>query len=325
MSDAIERLVNLALVLASAREPVSTERVRAEVTGYPENQDDAAFERMFERDKEHLREAGLVIESTPDGLNRLDSHATFVTEVSLSPADTAVIRTIAAALLGDPTYPYAEDLRCAVAKVATLNAAHAPAVSLLADEEPAEQGARVVDISAAATARKRISFSYVNSAGEERTREVEPYGLFVREGRWYVVGRDTALDEVRVFAVPRISALTVNAAKPKSPDFTRPAEFDVATFIGLPFQYGSGTPFEAVVRFTSGSAWRAAGLTSGIGSLAPDADRDDGSLLWTVSARDGRALLRWVVGHGPGIEVASPDDLADELQYGLDEVMAAHG
>ena len=36
MSDAVERLINLALYLADAREPVTAERIRADVFGYPE-------------------------------------------------------------------------------------------------------------------------------------------------------------------------------------------------------------------------------------------------------------------------------------------------
>ncbi len=324
MTDATERLVNLALVLASSPEPVSTERIRSEVTGYPPDQDDDAFERMFERDKDALRQTGLAIESTPEGLNRLDASATFATEVALSPTDAAVVRTIGAALLDDPSFPFAEDLRYAITKVAALDASPAPALSRLADEDPETQGAHVAELSTAATARKKVSFGYVNSAGEARDHEIEPYGLFVREGRWYAVGRDTKLDEVRVYAASRMSDLAVNASKPKSPDFERPADFDVASFIGLPFQYGPGEPFEVTIEFDPGVVWRAEGLTAGFGTLARNGEGDDASATWTVTARDRRRVMRWVVANGPGIHISSPEDLRGELLIGLTEVVNAH-
>ena len=324
MPDATERLVNLALFLASAREPVSTEHIREEVAGYPADQDDAAFARMFERDKEALRETGLAIEATPDGLNRLDAAATFATEVSLSPTNAAVVRTVGAALLDDPAFPFADDLRYAITKVAALDASPAPALSRLVDEDPETQGAHVAELSAAATARKRVAFGYVNASGEARAREIEPYGLFVREGRWYAVGRDIELDEARVYAVSRMSDLVVNASKPKSPDFERPADFDVAAFIGLPFQYGPGEPFEVTLEFDPGVVWRAEGLTAGFGTLERNGTGDATTATWKVTARDRRHLLRWVVVNGPGIHIVSPEDLRGELLAGLAEVVDAH-
>jgi predicted DNA-binding transcriptional regulator YafY len=59
--DAAERLVNLALLMASAGEPVTAAQVRSRVAGYPEGQNETAFLRMFERDKEDLAAAGMVL------------------------------------------------------------------------------------------------------------------------------------------------------------------------------------------------------------------------------------------------------------------------
>lgn len=325
MSVAIERLVNLALFLASAREPVSTERIRAEVLGYPEGRSAAAFERMFERDKAHLREIGLVIESSADGGNQLDTASTFLTGLTLSPEDTAVVRTVAVALIDDPAFPFAEDLRYALTKIAALDTLPTPVIARLADEDPGAQGERVATVSAAATSRTRVTFDYVNAAAERRTHEIEPYGLFVRDGRWYVVGRDTSRDEVRVYAVARMGDVTPGASRrPRSPDFERPADFDVRSFIGLPFQYGSDEPFEAVLSFDPVAARRASAMTLGAGALEA-ADAEGARLNWSVTARNRRRLLRWVVANGPGIDLLSPPECAEELAAGLEEVAEIHG
>jgi len=321
VTEPAERIVNLALFLAAVRVPVSAERIRAEVAGYPAEQDETAFLRMFERDKEGLRAAGLVIDSTPDGNYRLDTDHTFAAEVTLSAEEEAALRVASAALFADPTFPFGDDLRYALAKIASVSGACASATAHLADERPGEQGAAVVMLAEAASACKTVAFDYTNAVGSCAKHVIEPYGLFLREGRWYLVGRDTDRDEVRVYAVSRMDALSVDEARPKTQDFERPGDFDVGDFIGLPFQYGPGDPFEATLRFDPSVAWRAAALAGGVGTFEPE----DDSLLWRVDVRDARRLMRWIVVNGPGIKVVRPSGLAEELRAGLAEVVRLHG
>ena len=58
-----ERLVNLVLCLLSTRQFLSAERIRTIVPGYADAPNDEAFFRMFERDKNELRELGVPLES----------------------------------------------------------------------------------------------------------------------------------------------------------------------------------------------------------------------------------------------------------------------
>lgn len=324
MTDATERLVNLALYLAAARGPVRRERIRTEVAGYPPSsqQDEAAFARMLERDKKDLRAAGLVIESDAEGNYHLDPGSTFAAGVTLAPEEAAAVRAVGVALLADPSFPFAEELRFALAKIATaLETPDAPVRALTADEEPERQGTSVSALGEAVAARKLASFEYTNSLGDTKPHRIEPFGLFARDGRWYVVGRDTTLDQTRVYAVGRIRDLSVNTARPETPDFERPVGFDVASFIGLPFQYGHDELAVTLVIEPS-QAWRAPGLASGKGELTT---RPDGSVEWSVLARDRRRLLRWVVENGPGISVAAPAGLAEELVAGLASAAALNG
>src|ERR1700722_8005350 len=59
-----ERLLGLVVCLLSTRRYLSADQIRAAVPGYPEQ--DELFKRMFERDKEDLRELGVPLET---GLN----------------------------------------------------------------------------------------------------------------------------------------------------------------------------------------------------------------------------------------------------------------
>ena len=321
MPDALERLVNLAMYLASAPAPVDAEAVRANVDGYPKDQEEAAFRRMFERDKDDLRAAGFVIVSRAENTYNLDAAATFASQVELTASEAATIRAVGSAFLGDESFPFSDDLRLALAKLAEdITSDETPALSCLAEEQPSKQGAWVALLDGAISARKRVEFDYVNSAGEGKHHCVEPFGLFVRDGRWYVAGRDCDLDQVRVYTVARMDAIDINATKPKTPDFDRPADFDIRTFIALPFQYGPES-FEACIAFDPSQAWRAPALTAGIGATETAAD---GSLVWCVVARDRDRLMRWIVEHGPGLRLLSPSDLADELGERLRVVADAH-
>ena len=62
-----ERLMNLALCLLGTRRPLSKRELRGSIEAYLEAGSDDSFNRMFERDKDDLRELGLVIE-TVEGL-----------------------------------------------------------------------------------------------------------------------------------------------------------------------------------------------------------------------------------------------------------------
>jgi predicted DNA-binding transcriptional regulator YafY len=62
--------------------------------------------------------------------------------------------------------------------------------------------------------------------GEEVTRDVEPYGLVLKNGVWYLVGR--VGDDLRTYRVDRITAVEMTGD-----GFTRDPEFDLPEFWAL--------------------------------------------------------------------------------------------
>lgn len=324
MYSAVERLVSLALYLSATHRPVSAEEIRREVLGYPDDQSDETFKRQFERDKDDLRSAGFVILTDPEheGYYRLDRSSTFAGPLDLTAQEAAAIRATASALLGDSSFPFTEDLRLAIAKISSaIEASDVPAAARLADEDPALQGAIVAQLSEASERSKSVSFGYTNSLGVSAHHDVEPYGQFLHDGRWYLVGRDTARDEIRTYAVARMAAITVNPARPKSPDFERPDGFDVATFVRLPFQYGpDDAQFEAQIRFEESACWRATTISRGQGSL----EEGSAGIVWRVAARSIPHLARFVIENGPGLVLEGPADAVAALRSGLEAAGAAH-
>ena len=324
MIDAVERLVNLALLLASTPRPVTADECRRNVFGYEADQDDVAFIRMFERDKDALRAAGLVIAVTSEGETeayRLDAHATYAAALELDGSEIAAIHAVAAALATDATFPFREDLALAVGKIAA-ESAHAPALAttLPAGEPDGAVSLHARALAEAVHARKTVTFDYMNATGDTRGRAVDPYGVFFREGDWYLTGRDRDTDKIRTYTIARMSDLDVNPMRPKSPDFERPDSFDVRDYERLPFQLGN-TITTARIRFEPEVAWRAESLTRGRGDVEA---LPDGSIVWAVDVADLGWLASWLVDEGPGLHPVDPPELITALSDGLRKVVARH-
>ena len=93
-----ERLLNLVICLLSTRRPLTKAQIRQAVPQYAENTSTEAFERMFERDKDELRDLGIpLVTSFEDPLfedevgYRVDREAYALPEVSFEPDELAVL------------------------------------------------------------------------------------------------------------------------------------------------------------------------------------------------------------------------------------------
>ena len=99
-----ERLVNLVICLLASRTFVTKERLRTTLEPYRNCPTDEAFERMFERDKEELRELGIPLEvGTVSALfedevgYRIAPGEYALPELHLEPDEAAAIATALAA------------------------------------------------------------------------------------------------------------------------------------------------------------------------------------------------------------------------------------
>jgi proteasome accessory factor B len=209
-----ERLLGLVVCLLSTRRYLSADQIRAAVPGYPEQDD--LFKRMFERDKEDLRELGVPLET---GLNhpfdddpgyRIRQQAYELPELRLE-ADEAAVLGLAARV-----WQRAELAGAAAGALLKLRAAGIDTASLDGmDEHPSAQGIEprlgtpepaFGPLWEAVRDRRPVTFSYRGAGrSEPQRRELEPWGVVNRHGRWYVAGRDRGRDATRVFRLGRIA------------------------------------------------------------------------------------------------------------------------
>lgn len=211
-----QRLLNLIIGLSNTRHRLTRAQIRDSIEGYapaPSGADqetldaaDAAFERMFERDKKALRELGIPLETVVDPTHgdeigyRIRPAEAAMPSIELSAAELAVVGLAADywqdAVLG-------ADARQAVMKLAS-SAEHGPRVELpFAGRATRVQDAVAVLIEAVAD-RQAVRFEYSSASGGTGTRTVEPWKVIFRGGVAYVVGRDRDREDARIFRVQRI-------------------------------------------------------------------------------------------------------------------------
>lgn len=85
-------------------------------------------------------------------------------------------------------------------------------------------------LATAAHARRRVRLAYASPAGELTRRELDPYGLSYRKGRWYAVGFCHLRRDLRTFRLDRMQDVS-----PLAVTFERPDRFDVVDYLSRSF------------------------------------------------------------------------------------------
>src|SRR6202008_1282882 len=211
----VERLVNLVIALLSTRGYITAEKIRSSVAGYSDSPSAEAFSRMFERDKNELRDLGIPLEVgrvsalDPTEGYRINGDAYSLPPVELPPDEAAAV-AVATQLWESPELITATQgallkLRAAGVDVdpdaPVAIASPAGTVGLRGSEDVL--GALLFSIDS----RQAVQFPPRPSRAEPyTTRTVEPWGVVTEKGRWYLVGHDRDRDATRTFRLSRIGA-----------------------------------------------------------------------------------------------------------------------
>jgi proteasome accessory factor B len=305
-----ERLVNLVIALLSTRQYVTAARIRATVPGYEaddgSDRADEAFKRMFERDKAELREMGVPLETgrtsafdTEDGyrIARADYE---LPEIHLSGEEAAAVglalRLWESAQLAGAAHSALVKLKAAGIDVDTSRLI--PLQPRLDAGEPAFEPCY-----AAARDRRLLEFGYQRPDEDEPARRrVQPWGVVVWHGRWYLVGYDLDRGAARVFRLSRV----VGTPKATGPEgaFEPPADLDLGAVVAG--QVG-GTEQLVVVRARPGTA---IGLRRHATPLGGADDGDDRLQLRTTEP--GR-LADQIAAYGADVLVEGPAEVRNAV------------
>jgi len=283
-----ERLLSLVVCLLSSQRYLTATQIRAAVPGYPDSFD--AFKRMFERDKEELRELGIPLDMGSNG-----------PDIRLEPDEAAVLA------LAARVWRRAELAGAAAGALLKLRAAGVEA------EETSQPGieprltgeAAFGPLWEAVRDRRPVTFAYrAFGRSEPQQRRLEPWGVVNRHGRWYVAGHDQARDAVRVFRLSRIEG-PVEFSGPrgavKVPDGTDVREL-VAQWDSHPAEQQTAT-----LKIRSGTGF---GLRR---RAVRDQPGGDGWDLVDVPFGDAAWFAEHIASFGADVIVTEPADLRDAV------------
>lgn len=208
--------MNLVIALLSTRAFITAERIRETVYGYADSPSDEAFSRMFERDKNELRDLGIPLETgrvsqfDPTEGYRINREAYALPAVELT-ADEAAAVAVATQLWESPELITATQgalLKLRAAGVDVDAPDSGVAITSTATLPGLRGSEEVLGILLSAIdSGHAVQFSHRPSRSEPyTTRTVEPWGIVTDRGRWYLVGHDRLRDATRTFRLSRIGA-----------------------------------------------------------------------------------------------------------------------
>jgi predicted DNA-binding transcriptional regulator YafY len=293
MADRVERLTNLLALLLETPEPLSLVAIAGALHGqYPEGT--SALRGAFERDKAALRDIGVPIEQEVvtggqyAGQTRywIDRDRYELADLQLDDDEVRAIQVAVAATRSGSGLGQE-----AIWKLGGAVADHALPVAATMPSLP-----ELPTIRDAVARRAVVTFRY-----RDVDRDVEPHGLLLREGFWYLVGFDRVRGERRTFRVDRIDGgLTAG----RSGAFERPSRVDVDAVAHWDPKVGDeGDRVDAVVRV---DALRAAAVVREVGEDRVVRRRRDGAVDVRVPAGNVDAFRSWVLGLLEHAEVLEP-------------------
>ena len=315
-----ERLINLVIMLLVARTYVTKEQIRSTIEGYQTSSEEA-FEKMFERDKEELRDLGIPLETgfvdaffEDEQGYRIARDAYELPDIEID-AEEAAVLGLAATVWQHAGL--AADTGRALLKLASAGvpsdreAIDAVAPRVVADEPSFDA------MWQATVQRTPVQFDYRTPRDSAlHRRRLQPWAVVTHRERWYVVGHDLDREAPRMFRLGRVQGAVTVTDRPGS--YQVPADLDLRELTAS-LAPGSGERTTATLLARPGAAIALRRLASSVeagaatvGSDGPGWDR----LTLEFDSRDG--LRRMILGAGASVVVEGPESLRSEVIAALE-------
>jgi proteasome accessory factor B len=307
-ADKTERLLNLVICLLYTRRPLSKAKIRDAVPQYGTSASDEAFDRMFERDKDELRELGIPLVTEPFDVffddepgYRIDRREYALPEISFAADELAVLglasRAWTQATLAGPA---AQALRKLEASgVERDDSSLIGIVPRVRTVEPAFEA-----VKNAVLRRTPVAFTYRTAAtGAVATRHVQPWVIASWHGRWYLTAFDTDRKAPRVFRLGRIEGEVAIEGKPAS--YEGPPDHQPAAMISAVAV--DHDPRKAQLRVRAGTGHSLRRQAVAVEEI------DDTWSLVVLDFADTEAFAEEICSFGPDVVAEGPAELRESV------------
>jgi proteasome accessory factor B len=318
-----ERLLDLITYLLNAKEPVSWRKIK---NHFPEDYArgvEESNQRKFERDKAELISLGIPIDYQGGSEVQKEGYLIqkdnlFLPEIEFKPEEFSLLMLSAEAVRENESFPYRDQLESALHKIISLQKHIHPAPQELAisysqSNRRGMQSSFIHKIQDALDRRKSIVIRYhAFSTGEITRRNVDPYGLIFRKGKWTLVAWDHLRKDIRTFVVNRIEQLQVNQKKPGTPDYEIPDDFTLQAYQDQqPWELRIHDPVQVTLQISEHRVNELMPQLSKAKSLG------QGTFQLQVTNQSG--LISWILSQKTDVQVLEPA----ELNHRICEVLQA--
>lgn len=325
-----ERLINLLTFLLHSRQPVPWYIIRERMQEYKESKESTAL-RMFERDKAELKEIGVQIHYDGEGY-LIPEEYYYLPEVGLTPDEALLLQVCTLSLRKTPGFNRIPEVTSAVHKAIFDSTSLSPSKYVQAMEKyyilhfssevDNKRISKLVSLLFDAIFKKKcVSMEYY-AIGEDKksARTVEPYGMLLRKGIWYLVARDVEKKDIRVYKIARIHRISVNKKYPEKPDFTVPQNFKIINYLGRrPWDLSKGEEStEIKVKYSPEIAWW---VKENFGDTNEVKMNPDGSCTVNFKVNSIEPFIRWTMRIDNMAEILSPSHIREEIKNAFSEVL----
>jgi proteasome accessory factor B len=313
-TEPLERLLNLVGLLLETSTPLTFEQIRRVLEPYGQANPDSA-KRMFERDKDVLREYGVPLElvdvdvwGTEQGYV-IPKEKYYLPEIEFEPNELVALLVAAQSGGQDPAAESG-------ARKLLYGADGGVLAGLGGGPLASGSDARSNLVHAAAEATqglRRIRFTYRTSQGKTSDRDVDAWAMVFRAGHWYLVGHDRERDDVRAFRLSRIVGEIADTGTGSAP----PENFRAADHVDTGPWVAAGDD-RAEVLFSPTRAWVAASQFPGATEIGTD---EEGRVVMEIPMADEEAFAAMLLEYGPDAVVRSPHSLREAVVSRLEAVL----
>ena len=304
MSRKTERLVNLTIALLATKRYLTKSEIFRTVDGYEGS--DESKERMFERDKDDLRNLGIEIEvGTFDPLFEDESGYRIKPESYQFQLGEVTATEIALLSLAAQAWRGAS---LGTSALSALNKLHAIGIEsdteLIPDLAPSivSEDLNLPIVISAITTRTVLSFSYLNEAMQPEGRVLEPFAVAARHGHWYLFGSDLDRKATRIFRLDRISG----QAKLQG----RAGSYEIPLDIDIDAAFSSQQPLQlATLLLRDG---RALNLRTRAHEISTPS-KEDGWQRVAIEFRDRERFVEEILWYGSDVIVIDPVELRQQI------------
>ena len=312
VSRKIERLINLTIALLATKRYLTKSEIFRTVEGYEGSAE--TKERMFERDKDDLRNLGISIEVgsfdplfNDEAGYRIRSENYQLDIGEITSTDISLLSLAAEAWQGAA---FADAAQSAILKLSSMGVPADPIDIPGLSPKLSNSSKDLEKISEAIAHSDLLVFDYLSSELESEKRTIVPIALSNRSAFWYVSGVDQEIQEVRTFRLDRV--LGVIEVEKNKGTFEFPSDFDVNQVDVR------ATSRVAVIDVRKGKGQ----ILRNLSVSCKDLGEWDRIEIPIVSLENLRSLALW---HGSDVFVHSPQELVDLIVDSLRKIVVAHG